>query len=1270
LQVFKTGMLMRLKYLAHFWGSISLFVFFRSDAQSIIESNGLVPVFPSADKVMTTEMVGIPGTSYFLTTGDDNSKIWDLNSHKMLAKLTNPNVKAATIGFTTFYHPRHKLFAQATFTSISFYSYPDLKVIHTMELNDIQESLFHPAWDFFIVTREHGIEQFSFNYFKSEASVQFPDGSPTIGITKDSASVYYENEGKRFGVAPVEKPLAIQWLDIADLEDMEIIEVLTQDLVIVGKKVKANGLEKENFRSSSKKEYYFYDFKTKYLKEIKELESAPNNIVYCTESGKLFFNDGYYKNGDVCLVYSIDDLSFIGHLRGDVRKQNESEVDSLSKPKHQKIKQVDMILHDDADNLIWVLYSNGLASFDLDSLKQQSFLVGEFNNVLRVGGGLALVGDDNKLFVIRDYKRSMRLQEMKTDFMDALYKVRRVGESQLDIFTQNGIRRLDLSELKIESTIPLSNRIGLGAMEHFDFWSGRYISDKVGTDTYYMSEDSIYGRDIQLLYYDKELNKVYYWNDTAILKVNAEETMEHAKSILDCQYLKNDRDTIDLEFQMNFLPGRGRVSILQFNPAKDSFYILRMAKEQGRGISSRYVTMYSGNVELIKVNKHTHELEEYKMPKNCTELVSLQGGYFLVKYDARLTERRSPLMRLLYKRWYKGTIVHDDGKSLKVMYELPFGGELIGDSDGRIEDVPFVLITDRKKVIKVNIPSFEEQVLFEYTPEEATDEFEGYDFDPTLNRLILYSFRGRTVEFDLDENKELARFKAHPWQQNSAGHLDENTIYTASNEELKFWKADTCFFQLYFHTNDGFYITDTSDVYYATKSIIKDMYFVDNKLQPVGFEQLDPFCNRPSQIQESIAEFLQTTPPQSNEFLRNAEVKRIRKLGIDSALNSGARFTFPEVQTVFSAELTGPYTVDYLPVSIAMSDSLNSMIKMNILVNEVPILGSAGLEVPTDSAHHFTIHYSIPLNVGENKIQFSVMNNLGLENFKYPTYVNYKPSVETPATLFYVGIGVDCFLQPERNLKFCVKDVRDLATELAQGVNRIDTLLLTNNSVTRESVLALKAYLQKNTTVNDRVIISCSSHGLLDDSLNFYLAMHDVDFKNPAGRGLKYEELEGLLDGIPARQKLLLLDACNSGENDKTELLKRDLKEKSVAMDTTQYLAARGVIVELEEENQSTFKKMNELFVNVRNNTGSVIISAAGGQQSALEAINVNGEVIQNGAFTFSVLECLRRNKGRELKVNELKQYTERRVEQITGGKQRPTSRQETMEVDWEVINR
>jgi hypothetical protein len=292
------------------------------------------------------------------------------------------------------------------------------------------------------------------------------------------------------------------------------------------------------------------------------------------------------------------------------------------------------------------------------------------------------------------------------------------------------------------------------------------------------------------------------------------------------------------------------------------------------------------------------------------------------------------------------------------------------------------------------------------------------------------------------------------------------------------------------------------------------------------------------------------------------------------------------------------------------------------------------------------------------------MNELGLENFKYPTYVNYTPKEEVVSKTYFIGIGVNEFKDATHNLTFCEQDVRDLASAFSGKHSEIT--LLTNEQVTRERILSLKELLLK-TTVNDKVIISCSSHGLLDDSLNFYLATHDLDFEHPKSRGLRYEELEGLLDGIPARQKLLLLDACNSGENDKLDAGNQVFAQNQAIADSIKI--GRGAKAKYAKTDNQKFIQINELFVNVRNNTGSVIISAAGGQQNALEgeAVKVDGKAIQNGAFTYCVLEYLKQHEGDEkaLTVVQLKQYVEKRVEEITKGQQKPTSRQETMEIDW-----
>jgi WD40 repeat protein len=455
-----------------------------------------------------------------------------------------------------------------------------------------------------------------------------------------------------------------------------------------------------------------------------------------------------------------------------------------------------------------------------------------------------------------------------------------------------------------------------------------------------------------------------------------------------------------------------------------------------------------------------------------------------------------------------------------------------------------------------------------------------------------------------------------------------------------------------------------SPYYMCSKDASKMLHYVTPSLKVIGFEQLDPVYNRPDIVLDSIGKYFGGADHELVANYRQSWEKRIDRLGLDKEKLGKGEIAVPSAEIIGADEIAYESKDGKLEINVSANDAKYPLRRFNVYVNEVPLYGSVGISIAHLNKQVWDTTISFPLSVGENKIQVSVMNELGLENFKYPTYVNYSPQEQLQAKTYYIGIGVNEFAQSAHNLKYCVKDVTDLAKSFG-GANT-EVKLFTDQQVTKENILALKEYLKK-TSVNDKVIISCSSHGLLDDSLNFYLAMHDVDFKNPKMRGLKYEELESLLDGIPARQKLLLLDACNSGENDKTELLKKEIEQNLNTMDTTQLLAVRGVVIELEEENTNNFKKINELFVNVRNNTGSVIISAAGGQQSALEAIEVDGKIIENGAFTFSILECLKQNQSQLLKVNTLKQYAEKRVEEITNGKQKPTSRQETMEIDWGV---
>ncbi|MGH2565887.1 MAG: caspase family protein, partial [Ginsengibacter sp.] len=280
-------------------------------------------------------------------------------------------------------------------------------------------------------------------------------------------------------------------------------------------------------------------------------------------------------------------------------------------------------------------------------------------------------------------------------------------------------------------------------------------------------------------------------------------------------------------------------------------------------------------------------------------------------------------------------------------------------------------------------------------------------------------------------------------------------------------------------------------------------------------------------------------------------------------------------------------------------------------------------------------------------------------SYRVPLFVNYTPLNPHNPVIHFVGIGIDQFENSKYNLQYSTKDIRDLCEGLkGKYANNITIDTLFNENVTIEKVKALKQKL-KQTREDDKVIIAYSGHGLLSKDYDYYLSTYKVNFNDPGENGLPYEELENLLDSIPARKKLMLIDACHSGEVDKDELAKMVVVQKQ--LDPTK----KGVIVLADTANKrlgmkNSFDLMQELFVNVGKSTGATIISAAAGTQFALEKNN-----LKNGVFTYSILEYMQQHEHATL--SKLKKYVNSRVPELTQGLQVPTARNETIDVDWQV---
>lgn len=434
------------------------------------------------------------------------------------------------------------------------------------------------------------------------------------------------------------------------------------------------------------------------------------------------------------------------------------------------------------------------------------------------------------------------------------------------------------------------------------------------------------------------------------------------------------------------------------------------------------------------------------------------------------------------------------------------------------------------------------------------------------------------------------------------------------------------------------------------------------------FEQFDLQFNRPDKLLNTIGEeMLSSLNINPNKELatayKNAYLKRLEKLNFtEDMFNKDISLPFVEV-----SNLPLSSSSKNIQLSLKASDNNYQLAALNIWVNDVPIFGKTGKNLRSQPRKNYAETINLELSNGENKIQVSVYNTKGVESLKSTYNVTYTGS-PTTADLHLVTFGVSNFKNEDMNLDYPVKDVQDVGRlfEL-QKPNEYRTLhqhSLTDEQFTLERIAALEKTLSK-TKVDDKVIIYIATHGLLDEDWNYYLATHGTDFDNPKLSALPYARLESMLDKIPARNKVVFIDACHAGEVDDTDLA--ELKSPVPEMDIKfrKFRSSNWNKLGM----QNSFDLMKSLFVDLRRGTGATIISSASGVELAMDG---SAEWDDNSVFTYSFLKGLKDqqadlNFDGEITISELQQYLPKMVSRLTNNLQRPTYRMENIGNDWRV---
>lgn len=488
-------------------------------------------------------------------------------------------------------------------------------------------------------------------------------------------------------------------------------------------------------------------------------------------------------------------------------------------------------------------------------------------------------------------------------------------------------------------------------------------------------------------------------------------------------------------------------------------------------------------------------------------------------------------------------------------------------------------------------------------------------------------------------------------------------LFSASMDgTIKIWdlKSKTLLLTMVPIDFDKLIMLTKENFYYSPTRTLNGLGFRSGK-KFIPVSQFDLVYNRPDLVLSKL-----NHPEDIINLYQNAHQKRLKKMNrIDEDSLGVTEFHLPYM--VVNSNIPNVVAKNRLNIQLEASDSIYMLSHVHIKLNGVPMFGSAGLK--TGNTHQFELDTQVHLNAATNYLEISCFNRRGSESLKETYKIDYTGAVPK-GDLHLLTLCVSDYKNGDKevDLEFARTDGENLVSLFQGKKDQYDKIVpntLFDESVTKENFEKLREKLYQ-TNVEDQVILFVSGHGVLDDNFDFYYATYDMDFKEPSKRGISYDDIENLLDSIPARKKLLLIDACHSGEIDKESIEKtEDVVEDASKLTFKGFETYRNrrTVPGL----PNAFELMRELFNDYSNGAGVTVISAASGVEFAYESRDW-----KNGVFTYSIREALNKakadvDKDKNITLRELQEYVSRRVNELTEGLQNPTTRKENLTSDFVI---
>jgi hypothetical protein len=393
-------------------------------------------------------------------------------------------------------------------------------------------------------------------------------------------------------------------------------------------------------------------------------------------------------------------------------------------------------------------------------------------------------------------------------------------------------------------------------------------------------------------------------------------------------------------------------------------------------------------------------------------------------------------------------------------------------------------------------------------------------------------------------------------------------------------------------------------------------------------------------------------------FFRGLHDRRLAKMKLTEA-QLGGEFDAAPTASIADVAVDGARA----KVAFDVASPRGALARYVVYDNGVPIGGAEG--TPTSGARqHLTV--DVDLVGGANKIEVSAFDASGVESLR--SYRTVTGPVPASRELYFLGFGVSHYKDSRLNLQYAHKDAEDLGKAFAAmkapfAAAHVKTYI--DDGVTVANLRAARAFLQQAKT-NDTVVLFVAGHGTHSRAPggDYYYATYDIDLKDIEGTAANFEIVEDLLQGLDARQKLFLMDTCESGDRDDDEVPPpvvmaggRGLVPRAFVLDAAGVPSAPAARRPAHPAPARPFVLDRDRYIynDLFRRSGAVVFSSSRGAEVSFE-----GGGIENGVFTLQVVQALATGAADtdhdgQVSMEELRLAVERNVASMTRDLQHPT---------------